>query len=367
MGCEGLLDFQWGHEEEKWLQEIYKKDMSAFPSTGGANPDLWKEELIADIFGISKVGMGMPQRVPAVNHALKYFASSAHKKEGWRFLECQDAGLRDVLKYLMPLINPMKPARVTCKLANTVVESLFLGKKVSLARVLEDVVANQVKLLGPHNLHNCLSGYLAPIYFAKNVLTWAETQDYRLTQDGGDPDDEREADQETETEPEADQEPIPNTIEEVKEPPDDQAEAGSDKMTQSRAKPAGSPPQTNLEVERPIRSEEKKPEADLSQGPDFSSPQRPAREQEAQGDYTLEDPALDPTGRWQIVPDRIAFQDYQGPELAPVQQAGQIISWADLLRKDLAWRDKSGTMWRHSWVVFPNHWDCNPGASEGEG
>jgi hypothetical protein len=58
------------------VQEIYKKDMSAFPSTVWANPDLWKEELIAEGFGISKVGMGMPQKVPAVNHVLKYFSNT---------------------------------------------------------------------------------------------------------------------------------------------------------------------------------------------------------------------------------------------------------------------------------------------------
>jgi hypothetical protein len=277
-----------------------------------------------------------------VNHALKYFADSAPKKDGWKFLECTDDGLQDVLKYLMALINPMKPARVTNKMANTVVESLFLDKKVSWARVLEDVMANQVKLLGLDNLHNCLSWYLAPIYYAKNVLTQAETQDYRLTKEGGDLDEKPEADQETETKPKADQEPSPNTIEVVKEPLEDQAEAVSEERTQSREETAGSPPQGDLEVEKPVRSAEKVPEADLSQGPALSSLQRPAGEQEIQGDYTLEVLALDQTGRWQLMPDRMVSQDY--PDLALVKAAGHIISWADLLRKSLArqnqeWRD----------------------------
>jgi hypothetical protein len=59
IGCKCLLDFQSGHEEEKRLKEIYNKDMSAFPSTVRANPNLWKERLIAEVFGISKVEMGM--------------------------------------------------------------------------------------------------------------------------------------------------------------------------------------------------------------------------------------------------------------------------------------------------------------------
>jgi hypothetical protein len=60
--------------------------------------------------------------------------------------------LQEVLKYLVPLINPMKQARITGKLANSVVESLYMGKKVSWARVLEEVIGNQVRLLGPNNL-----------------------------------------------------------------------------------------------------------------------------------------------------------------------------------------------------------------------
>jgi hypothetical protein len=142
----------------------------------------------------------------------------------------------------------MKLARVTGKMANTVVESLFLDKKVSWDRVLEDVMANQAKLLGPDNLHNCLSGYLAPIYYAKNVLIWSQTQDYRLTKEGGDPDEKLETDQETETKPEADQELVLDTIEVMKEPLEDQAEAVNKERTQSREEPTGSPPQADLEV-----------------------------------------------------------------------------------------------------------------------
>jgi hypothetical protein len=32
MGCAGLLDVSWQHEEPAWLQEIWKRDWSAFPT-----------------------------------------------------------------------------------------------------------------------------------------------------------------------------------------------------------------------------------------------------------------------------------------------------------------------------------------------
>jgi hypothetical protein len=57
-------------------------------------------------------------------------------------------------------------------------------------------MAQQVKLMGPSNLKVCLSGYLAPIYAAKKVLTWKEGQDYPLTLHGGDPEAKKEVEEE---------------------------------------------------------------------------------------------------------------------------------------------------------------------------
>jgi hypothetical protein len=111
MGCGGLMGFQWGHEEKHWLKEVYSQDTSAFPNSVREKPDLEKEGLIAEIFDISKKGKGMPQKVQAVNNALKCFGVNAHKKEGWKFSDCQDDKLQEVLKNLVPLINPMKLAR----------------------------------------------------------------------------------------------------------------------------------------------------------------------------------------------------------------------------------------------------------------
>jgi hypothetical protein len=91
-------------------------------------------------------------------------------------------------------------------------------------------------------------------------------------------------------------------------------------------------------VEKPTRSEEKLSEADLSTGPTFSSLERPALGQEAQGEYTP-DPNLGLARSWQMLQDQGAFGNCPGPDMAPSQQAEQIVSWAGLLQKDLIWRD----------------------------
>jgi hypothetical protein len=78
MDCEGLFKVLWHHEEPEWLQEIWKKDMLVFPGTVRANPDRWKEDMIAEVFGICREGLGLPHKVTGFNHALQYFGSKAH-------------------------------------------------------------------------------------------------------------------------------------------------------------------------------------------------------------------------------------------------------------------------------------------------
>jgi hypothetical protein len=196
MGCAGLLDVTWHHEEPAWLQEIWKRDRSAFPNTVRADPGSWREELLGEIFGLNRDWVSLPYKVKGHNLAVGYFTKKANPKEGWKFSECTKEELRDLFEFLTPLINPMKQSRITNKFASTVVSCLYFGKPVSWAQVLAEVLAQQVRLMGPNNVRVCLSGYLAPIYAAKKVLTRREAQSYRYTIQGGDPEAEKDKEEE---------------------------------------------------------------------------------------------------------------------------------------------------------------------------
>jgi hypothetical protein len=118
----------------------------------------------------------------------------------------------------------MKQARITNNFASTVVSCLFFDKPVSWVQVLAEVLAQQVRLMGPKNLKVCLAGYLAPIYAAKKVLTHWEAQSYQYTIQGGDPEADKDKEEEeeeeesaTETESETDQEATPKTSGEEQE------------------------------------------------------------------------------------------------------------------------------------------------------
>jgi hypothetical protein len=82
MDCAGLLDISWHHEEPVWLQEVWKKDRSAFPKTVRADPELWNKKMIAKVFGICREGLGLPYKVKGYNLAKNYFTVMPMQRRG---------------------------------------------------------------------------------------------------------------------------------------------------------------------------------------------------------------------------------------------------------------------------------------------
>jgi hypothetical protein len=91
-----------------------------------ANPDLWKDNLIAEAL-ISKVGKGLPQK--AENKAKGYLKGNPDNKEKWKFLGCNNGKLRNVLKILVPLTSPIKPIQVTIWVVRNIIKCFFHERK----------------------------------------------------------------------------------------------------------------------------------------------------------------------------------------------------------------------------------------------
>ena len=290
MGCEGLLDVAWHHEEPAWLTEVWCRDPAGFPNTIRSMSETWREDLMGKVFGLERDGVPLPTKIKGTNYAAEFFSCPLNPKEGWKFLECAKEELRDLFEFLTPLINPMKPTRITGKLASRVVENLYYDKPVSWAQILEDVIAQQVKTMGPKSPKVCLAGYLAPIYKHEGVLTLKEKQNYRLTERGGDPDEmeKEEEDFETGEGTEVESDPEPDT---------DSAEAASAQEEEPATQEAGppeSPPQEKPEEEVEAGSREEEPATQRSPSPEPDVPEGPPGGQEAQAACS-QDPGL---GLW---------------------------------------------------------------------
>jgi hypothetical protein len=141
---------------------------------------------------------------------------------------------------------------VTIWVTSSVVECLYQGKKISWARVFEEVIDQQVRLLGPNNLSISLPGYLARLYLAKDVLSRREKTAYWLTQRAGNPDEKKKAavDPRAETNPEGKEEPEEEEAQDGEEEVDVERSPSAEEHTPS-------PQQQREEVVRFILSTEK--------------------------------------------------------------------------------------------------------------
>ena len=345
MGCAGLLKVAWHHQEPNWLYEIWTKNDSEFPNSIRANPKKWREDLFESIFGLEADGVALPKWIKGFNVAVSYFKKGADSREGWKFSDCIEEELRHVFEFLTPLCNPMKPARITNKFGATVVANLYHGKKVSWAQVMADVLKQQVELLGPNNPRVCISGYLAPLYAAKEVLNRKERQQYRYTIQGGDPEasDKEEAEEEEEQEED-------NTATESDSGAEEEATpevSGEDRVegaeppsrTQAEEQPTGSGQDDQPDNRAGSAGEEQ--EAQQSQSQAHSAPTEPAGGQEAQGDFSV-DPNVDIEIRqWQGLQAH-GLQVISGfrANMTLVEQTGFLASLATQVHQEMDFRNK---------------------------
>ncbi|CAM6099565.1 unnamed protein product [Calypogeia fissa] len=201
MGCAPLLDLPWGFLSEEFVREVATSSIPPeFQGTVQAFPPKWTSDFIASAFGLDLAGEGILPK--SENLTKPFFFGEMDPKDGWKLSQCGDEDLRAVISFLLPILSPHKPRRLTLRICSTLVGA-FIGQKiVSWPKVLEEIISIQVK-----SLHlkapTSLSCYLVHLYSHGKVLTKKEQENYAgllyLAQ-MGDPDADGEAGFDTPTE-----------------------------------------------------------------------------------------------------------------------------------------------------------------------
>jgi hypothetical protein len=142
MGCGKLWDLPWRYADDFLVNEIAQQRSVNWPDTIRGKPEKWTSELLAQKWGLSLGGKNLPAR--KVNLAEKYFEGRPSGGDGWKLADCRHQELREVLEFLIPLLNPNKPKRVTVQVASAVVDCLLNNTNYSWARIFEERIKNQV-------------------------------------------------------------------------------------------------------------------------------------------------------------------------------------------------------------------------------
>ena len=208
MGCLGLAEKPWDFKEERMVREILGKLSNEFDNTIQGIPTRWTEEAWRVVYGFRAGGVGMAGRKEEFIRGK--FQGAINPKDGYAVEDCVDDRHRRLLQFLIPVLHPEKPTRVTITLGNTIFGALSGNRKVDWAKIISNLVAQLVSRVGKSRATPlCL--YIFHLYRDWQLLTEAEekvwrTQEVLLKYGESETDDEKDSGSESEEEESEDEE-----------------------------------------------------------------------------------------------------------------------------------------------------------------
>ena len=110
------------------------------------------------------------------------FRNEADPKDGFPVRDCRDARERRVLEFLVPIVHPDKPTRVTRTLGNTKFGALSGERSVDWAIIFMELVNRLVGGAGKTK-PTPICPFLYHLYESKGMLTEDEETDYKAAQE----------------------------------------------------------------------------------------------------------------------------------------------------------------------------------------
>lgn len=245
MKCEKLLDLPWNWEDDVLVKKVARRNPPpGLKDTIRARPEAWNKEMVAAAFQVSLKGEGLRQRSKAETIS-KYFRGELSPSDGWKFEQCVNQDLRDVLKFLIPLLKPNKPTRLNMGPVGTIADCLFEGLEVSWGEVILESIQKEVEKISTHR-DSYLPAYLIHLYQDGKALTKDENRRLvalKRTMDLEGPEEEEEV-----------QEEPPKVVQTTYEDLSDQEEENLKGKTTEQAK--GSDQSENPEAQDPVQDQD---------------------------------------------------------------------------------------------------------------
>jgi hypothetical protein len=172
MGCSGLLEKPWDFKHDQIVRELLDGVSNEFKHSIRASPIRWTEECWREVYNFSKGGGGMAGRKD--EYVKDCFRALPSPKDGYAIEDCTDVRHRHVLAFLVPILYPEKPNRVTVTLGNMIFGALNGGRKVNWARIITNLVVQLVARVRKSRA-SPICPFLYHLYERKELL-WVEEE-----------------------------------------------------------------------------------------------------------------------------------------------------------------------------------------------
>ena len=100
------------------IQEHKLERSNIFDTTIRDRPEEWTAGVWREVYNFQPEGGGMANRTD--QYVEDKFWSEADPKDGFPVRECRDPKERRLLEFLVPIVHPDKPTRVTRTIGNTI-------------------------------------------------------------------------------------------------------------------------------------------------------------------------------------------------------------------------------------------------------
>ena len=110
------------------------------------------------------------------------FLHEVDPKDGFPVRECRDDWEHRVLEFLVPIVHPDKPTRVTCTLGNTIFGALTGDRPIDWAKIFMDLVNRLVDGAGKSK-PTPICPFLYHLYKGQDLLTEEEETNYQAAQE----------------------------------------------------------------------------------------------------------------------------------------------------------------------------------------
>lgn len=171
MGCTDFLLKPPGFKKESVVREWFGGRSNLFNGSIRADPSRWTDKLWREVHRFRSGGLGMASRKD--DWIRGKFRGLVNPKDGYAIEDCVTNRNRRLLEFLLPILHPEKPTRVTITLANTIFGALKGDRKVDWSRIMHNLVSQLVSRVGKSRA-TPLSPYLFHLYKHAELLIGPE-------------------------------------------------------------------------------------------------------------------------------------------------------------------------------------------------
>ena len=146
MGCEGLLAKPWNLRAEATLREFLFKRGNQWFKTIQQDPEKWTAEVWVEVYGFSPLkGEGWASRKDSF-YVGKFRAE--HDPKEFNPGNCRNPRERRVIEFVLPILTPEKPKRLSITMANTMFGAMCGVRPVNWGRLIQDYVEKILPHIG---------------------------------------------------------------------------------------------------------------------------------------------------------------------------------------------------------------------------